>query len=71
MLAKIRDERLSALTGLTQEKFTALTEGFAETYETEKAQVHEPGGKQRRPGAGRKGKLPSAEAKLLFLLYYY
>ena len=72
MLEKIRDERqLRALTGLTQEKFTALTEAFAETYETEKAQVYEQGGKQRRPGAGQKGKLPSAEAKLLFLLYYF
>lgn len=72
MLEKIRDERqLKALTGLTQEKFAALAEAFSATYEAEKERAYEQGRKRRRPGAGQKGKLPNAEAKLLFLLYYF
>lgn len=72
MLEKIRDERqLKALTGLSSEKFTALAEAFAKVYQTEQQQAYERGLKQRRPGGGQKGKLPSAEAKLLFVLYYF
>lgn len=72
MLEKIRDERqLKALTGLSGEKFTALAEAFAKAYQAEQQQVYERGLKRRRPGGGQKGKLPSFEAKLLFVLYYF
>lgn len=72
MLAKIRDERqLKALIGLSRAKFSALAEAFANTYEVEKEQAYERGDRRRRAGAGQKGKLPSAEAKLLFVLYYF
>ena len=57
MLEKIRDERqLKALTGLTREKFAALAEAFSATFEAEKVRAYEQGDKQRRPGAGQKGK---------------
>lgn len=72
MLEKIRDERqLKALTGLSQEKFTALAAAFARVYEAEQQDAYARGARQRRPGAGQKGRLPNAEAKLLFVLYYF
>jgi hypothetical protein len=72
MLEKIRDERqLKALTGLSSEKFSVLAEAFANVYQAEQQQAYERGLKQRRPGGGQKGKLPSAEAKLVFVLYYF
>ncbi len=72
MLEKIRDERqLKALTGLSSEKFSILAEAFANVYQAEQQQAYERGLKQRRPGGGQKGKLPSAEAKLVFVLYYF
>lgn len=72
MLEKIRDERqLKALTGLSREKFAVLNEAFAQIYQAEQRQAYERGLKRRRPGGGQKGKLPSTEAKLLFVLYYW
>jgi hypothetical protein len=72
MLEKIRDERqLKALTGLSGEKFAVLAEAFAKVCQTEQERAYEQGLKQRRPGGGQKGKLPSAEAKLSFMLYYF
>ena len=72
MLEKIRDERqLKALIGLSRAKFGALAEAFAATHEAERERAYARGDRQRRPGAGQKGKLPNAEAKLLFLLYYF
>ncbi len=72
MLEKIRDERqLKALTAHTSEKFSVLAEAFANVYQAEQQQAYERGLKQRRPGGGQKGKLPSAEAKLVFVLYYF
>lgn len=72
MLGKIRDERqLKALIGLTSEKFTELAEVFAQVSQAEQEQAYAKGLRKRRPGAGQKGKLPSAEAKLLFILYYF
>lgn len=71
-MLEIRDERqLKALTGLSREKFAVLTEAFAEVYQAEQQRAYEQGLKQRRPGGGQKGKLPSAQAKLLFVLYYF
>ena len=69
MLEKIRGERqLKALIGLSSEKFVALAEAFAKVQQAQRDQAYEQGHKQRKPGGGQKGKLPSAEAKLLFLL---
>ena len=72
MLEKIRDERqLKALIGLPREKFAVLAEAFARVYQAEQEHAYEQGLKRRRPGGGQKGKLPNAEAKLLFVLYYF
>lgn len=76
MAITIRDERqLKSLTGLGKEKFETLTRVFAEVLETRQQQAYEQalvqGLRQRKPGAGRKGKLPEPGDKLLFLLYYY
>lgn len=72
MLEKIRDERqLKALIGMSRAKFAALAEVFAKVQQTERQHAYEQGLKRRRPGGGQKGKLPSAEAKLFFVLYYF
>lgn len=72
MLEQIRDERqLKALVGLSGEKFAVLSEAFAEVCRAEQARAYDEGLKRRGPGGGQKGKLPSVEAKLLFVLYYF
>lgn len=72
MIEKIRDERqLKALVGLSRAEFVVLAEAFAEVCRAEQARAYEQGLRRRRPGGGQKGKLPSAEAKLLFVLYYF
>ena len=69
MLEKIRDERqLKALIGLPGEKFAVLSKAFAGVCQAERERAYQQGLKRRRPGGGQKGKLPSAEAKLLFVL---
>ncbi len=75
MILEIKDDRqMRALTGIPGEKFDVLESAFAETYHKEQQRVYEEGlatGKrQRKPGGGRKGLLPSMRDKLLFLLYY-
>lgn len=72
---EIRDDRqIRALTGLSIKKIAELENTFAEVYREEKQKEYEDGreaGKrQRKPGGGQKGKLPTMRAKLLFLLYY-
>lgn len=72
MIEQIRDERqLKALIGLSRAKFTVLAEAFAQVCRAEQARAFKQGLKRRRPGGGQKGKLPSVEAKLLFVLYYF
>ena len=72
MLEKIRDERqFKALIGLQREKFTVLAEAFAGVYQAEQERAYEQGLRRRRRGGGQKGKLPSVEAKLFFVLYYF
>lgn len=72
MIEQIRDERqFKALVGLSRAKFAVLAEAFAEVCRTEQRRAFEQGLRRRRPGGGQKGKLPSAEAKLLFVLYYF
>jgi len=76
MVIQIRDDRqMRALTGLSQKQFDALLTQFTAEYEEKRWKAYEQGvaaGKrQRKPGAGQKGKLPTPADKLLFVLYYY
>jgi len=75
MIPEIRDDRQQrALTGIPTEKISTLEAAFALALEEEKERAYQEGlaqgNRQRRPGAGQKGKLPSANEKLTFLLYY-
>ena len=75
MIPEIRDERqMRALTGIPTEKFSTLEAAFALALADEKERVYQAGlaaGKrQRKPGGGQKGKLPTTYDKLVFLLYY-
>jgi hypothetical protein len=75
MIPEIRDERqMRALTGTSQEKFADLEAAFALALADEKERAYRAGltaGKrQRKPGGGQKGKLPTEHDKLVFLLYY-
>jgi hypothetical protein len=73
-LENIQDERLfKALTGVSRTEFQQLLPVFTtsyqelqqEKYETEKAT------RQRQSGGGQKGKLPTMELNLFFILYYW
>lgn len=76
MSLKIRDDRhLRALTGLSETKFEQILPVFSEVYQEEQQQAYEQGlvagTRQRQPGGGQKGKLPTMRDKLQFILYYY
>lgn len=76
MVIQIRDDRhMRALTGLSQKQFDALLIEFTAVYEEGRWKAYEQGvaagTRQREPGAGQKGKLPTPADKLLFVLYYY
>ena len=76
MVISIRDDRqMRALTGLSKKQFESLLKEFTIAYEEMQWQAYEEGiaaGKrQRKPGGGQKGKLPTLADKLLFVLYYY
>lgn len=76
MVIQIRDDRqMRALTGLSQKQFDALLAEFTAVYEERRWRAYEQGAtagkRQRKPGAGQKGKLPTPADKLLFVLYYY
>ena len=75
MISEIRDERqMRALTGISTEKFSTLEAAFDLALVDEKERAYREGlaqGKrQRKPGGGQKGKLPTGQEKLTFLLYY-
>jgi hypothetical protein len=75
MIPEIHDERqMRALTGVPTEEFLTLEAGFALALTDEKERAYQEGlaaGKrQRKPGGGQKGKLPTVHDKLVFLLYY-
>lgn len=75
MKPEIRDERqMRALTGLPPDKFTLLVTAFAKTLQEEKERRYQEqvaqGQRQRKLGGGQKGKLPTPEDKVRFLLYY-
>ncbi len=76
MVIEIRDDRhMRALTGLSQAQFDELLPTFTEVYLTKRQadyeQAVQAGERQRKPGGGRKGQLPTLADKLLFVLYYY
>ena len=74
-MIEIRDERqLKALTGLPVSKLEYLEEIFRQVYQEEQQKAYEKGQaegtRKRKPGGGRKGKLPTMRDKLVFILYY-
>ena len=75
MKPEIRDDRqMRALTGVPTEKLPILEAAFALALDDEKERAYREGlaeGKrERKPGGGQKGKLPTTHNKLVFLLYY-
>jgi hypothetical protein len=76
MIIQIRDDRqMRALTGLSRNQFEVLLPEFTAVYEEMRRKAYEQGlaagTRQRKPGAGQKGKLPTPADKLLFVLFYY
>ena len=76
MIDKIREDRqLRALTGLGFAEFERLLPVFSAVYEAERQkrydQAVQAGKRRRKPGGGRKSKLPTMADKLVFVLYYY
>jgi hypothetical protein len=72
----IRDDRqFKSLTGLSEEQFEKLCPIFCEVYEEALEEAHVQAIFQERRknerGGGRKGKLPTIEDKLFFVLYYF
>src|SRR3712207_8725335 len=69
---KHRDRDFLAATSLKQEEFQKLLPAFEAAYETlyPKHQTRKGKPRQRRAGAGVKGKLQSTQDKLLFILIY-
>jgi Helix-turn-helix of DDE superfamily endonuclease len=75
VIPEIRDDRqMRALTGVPAEKFSILEAAFALALDDEKERAYQEGistgQRQRKPGGGQKGKLPTVNDKLVFLLYY-
>lgn len=69
----IHDERqFKALTGVSRAEFQRLLPVFTASYQAiRKEQSATQANRQRQPGAGQKGKLPTMSEKLLFILYYW
>ena len=75
-MLKVRDDRhMRSLTGLSQAQFDQLLLTFAIVYQETQQEAYDKGiaagTRQRKPGGGAKGKLPTLSDKLLFVLYYY
>jgi DDE superfamily endonuclease len=73
---QIRDDRqMKALTGLSQAPFDYLLPYFSTLYESTQQKTYvegvAAGSRQRKPGGGSKGKLPTMAEKLQFVLYSY
>ena len=76
MNIQIRDDRqMRALTGVSLAQFEILLEVFTMLYQQMQWQAYQDGlaagTRQRQPGGGQKGALPTMREKLLFLLYYF
>ncbi len=75
-ISEIRDDRqMRALTGLSLSQFTQLSPEFRKEYQEDQQKRYmkgiAKGTRQRRPGGGRKGKLPETDDKLFFTLVYF
>jgi len=73
---EVRDDRqMRALTGLSISQFDQLVIEFGIDYKDHQQQTYleglTKGKRQRRPGGGRKGKLPGMADKLFFTLVYF
>jgi hypothetical protein len=72
----VRDDRqMRALTGLSLSQFDQLVNEFEVDYSDQQEQAYleglSKGKRRRRPGGGRKGKLPGMADKLFFTLVYF
>jgi len=70
----IRDDRqFKALTGISFGEFQQFLPTFTASYQEliQKRYDSQQNTRQRKPGGGQKGKLPSMELKLFFILYYW
>lgn len=61
---------LYALTGLKRQEFDELLVCFEAAYRQQEARHWKSKVRHRKPGGGRKGALPTAAEKLLFILFY-
>jgi len=73
---EVRDDRqMRSLTGLSIRQFEELVIEFEIEYKEQQEQTYRKGvaegQRQRRPGGGRKGKLPGMADKLFFMLVYF
>ena len=59
-----------SLTGLSRDEFTALLPAFTQAYDAALTAEQARTARRRRPGGGRRGQLPLAAEKLLFILVY-
>ena len=70
----IDDERqFKALTGVSHKEFQQLFPVFTTSYQEmqQERYASKQATRQRQPGAGQKGKLPTMRLKLVFILYYW
>jgi hypothetical protein len=68
------DERqFKALTGVSHKEFQQLLPVFTTSYQKIQQERYavKQARRQRQPGAGQKGKLPTMSDKLMFILYYW
>ena len=70
---RTRPRVFQQLTGLTLAAFETLLADFERAYDDDRQQRDQqrPTPRQRRPGGGRKGALPTSADKLVFLLFYF
>jgi hypothetical protein len=71
-VVKREGRKFLALTGLTRKEFTSLLPAFVEAYQRGSASEQTLAGRkrERRIGGGRRGRLSTAEQKLLFIVVY-
>jgi hypothetical protein len=70
----MHDERqFKALTGVSHKEFQQLLPVFTTSYQElqQERYTSKEAMRQRQPGAGQKGKLPTMSLKLIFILYYW
>ncbi len=58
---------MKALTGLSHQEFTNLIPSFEKSYQDI---LRQRPNRKRKVGGGKKGKLPTIESKLFFILFY-